>query len=221
MPEEKQYRYLYNLFLLSLAILIILTPRLVSSGPAWLAEEMIEMMIIGSLLAIFFAINSMREESLRSCDISLRQAWSHVGRVNLLIERVRSAIVSVDKYPKNRRDLKRTLQDMGDKVLGLSGSGFVFFRLINKQTMQTLSEFAGGSRATAVAEQKFSNRALLRKNKLPGMEVFSSAQKNVEIRSFCIIEQAGLTEESRAFIQKIVDDLAALFVIFESQNSQQ
>lgn len=221
MPQDKKYRYLYNLLLFSLAILIVLTPRLVGHGSSWLVEEMIEMLIIGSLLAIFFAVNNMHEESLQSCDISLKQAWSHVGRVNLLIERVRSAIVSIEKYPKNRRDLKRAFREMGDKILGLSGSGFVYFRLINKKTLQTMGEFSGGPQSAKTAELKFSNRSLLHKKRLPDMEVFSSAQKNVAIRSFCIIEPAGLTEESRAFIQKIVDDLAALFVIFEAQNSEQ
>jgi hypothetical protein len=219
--EQRPFDSLKKFYVASLAVLavsIVLTPYAVKSGFSLLTEEILDTLIISLLFLIGFGLNRYYEQEVRWRERSLREAWKHVGEVNLLVERFKDVLVDPSRYPENRQEMKDFLGLTAEKIAGVVRCEAILLRLVDADDAKTLTELSferngQGEKGTS----KVGNSDLLDGVGPAGCEVVASSVENTSVRAFCVLFDARLDETRRLFVQKIVNDLAMLYMIFSSQ----
>ena len=206
----------YFSLMVFLAIFIILTPHLITDGFSVFTEEAIEGFIVALLLFAGAGIDFLYRREMSRQQRKINEAWKHVGRINLLIERLSTAFIDINKYPENKRDVKQLFELMSDKILGLADYQFVLFRIVEPETMQTLSEFFKPRSGTNTQEPRIGNKELMENKLCPNLDIIGSEAENITIKIFCVVPKTPTSENQKIFIQKIVNDFTMLYIISAS-----
>jgi hypothetical protein len=220
----------YLLLLIGISIVIIFTPLIINNGLSIVPEEVLEVIIIALLFGIgYILIMLYRKEvknNLERCRIldseknsmgeHLMDAFKHIGAVNVQIDEIRSAFSEIKKYPENKQDFKYILKFFGNRVLCMTDSGWVFFRIIDSTNLSTLGEYYEARSNTKIIKPNFSNKKLLENNSMDGYKIIKSTQENFNIKTFCVIQASLLTKDQEIFIKAIVNQLEMLFLIISS-----
>jgi hypothetical protein len=220
----------YLLLLTGISIIIIFTPLIINNGLSIVPEEVLEVIIIALLFGVgYLLITLYRKEvknNLERCRIldheknsmeeRLTDAFKHIGSVNVQIDEVRSAFSEIKKYPENKQDFKYILQYFGNRVLCMTNSDWVFFRIIDSTNLSTLGEYYEARNSTALLKHNFSNKKLLENDAIDAGEIIKSTQENFTIKTFCVIQANLIGKEQEVFIKAIVNQLEMLFLIFSS-----
>lgn len=220
----------YLLLLTGISIIIIFTPLIINNGLSIVPEEILEVIIIALLFGVgYILILLYRKEvknNLEKCRIldseknsmgeHLMDAFKHIGAVNVQIDEIRSAFSEIKKYPENKQDLKYILQFFGNRVLCMTDSGWIFFRIIDSTNLSTLGEYYEARSNAKIIKPNFSNKKLLENNFIDGFTIIKSTQENYNIKTFCVIQTSLLTKNQEIFIKAIVNQLEMLFLIFSS-----
>jgi hypothetical protein len=221
---------LYLTLLIGISIVIIFTPLIINSGLSIVPEEVLEFIIIALLFGVgYILVMLYRKEvnkNLEKCKIldteknsmeeRLTHAFKHIGAVNVQIDEVRSAFSEIKKYPENKKDFKYILQYLGNRVLCMTDSDWIFFRIIDSTNLSTLSEYYAARSNTTLLKYNFSNKKLLENNSIEDFTIISSTQENFTIKTFCVIQSSLITKDQEIFIKAIVNQLEMLFLIFSS-----
>jgi hypothetical protein len=220
----------YLLLLIGISIIIIATPLIINSGLSIVPEEVLEFIIIALLFGVgYILVILYRKEvkkNLEKCKIldsekismeeRLISAFKHIGAVNVQIDEVRSAFSEIKKYPENKKDFKYILHYLGDRVLCMTDSDWIFLRIIDSTNLSTLGEYYAARSNTALLKNNFSNKKLLENNSMEAFTTISSTQENFTIKTFCVIQSSLITKDQEIFIKAIVNQLEMLFLIFSS-----
>jgi hypothetical protein len=145
----------------------------------------------------------------------LDDAFKYIGTVNIQIQEIKSVFSSVRKFPENKKDFGYILQFLADRVLSMVNTGWVLFRIIDTQSLNSLGEYSETRGDSVLPRHRISNKALVSSEKL-GFTVVESGQENFYIKTFCIIPEVKLSRDNRVFIKAIVNQLEMLFLIFTS-----
>jgi len=205
---KKAYFFLITV----LVLFIIITPSLINDGFSIFSEEMIEGTIIAFLIAIGFIINFLYERELKKHQNDLKEAWKHIGKVNLLVERFKTAIVDVYKYPENKNDLRALFEKMAEKIAEIAGYQFVMFRVVDMDNLKTLTEYI--ETKNGKENIKIGNKELIEGVAIAGTEVFHSQAQNSKIRTFCVLPKIKIDKNQNIFIQKIVSDFNMAYIVY-------
>ena len=146
----------------------------------------------------------------------LMSAFKHIGSVNVQIDEVRSAFSEIKKYPENKKDFKYILQFLVNKVLCMTDSDWVLFRIIDAANTSTLGEYYEARGDTASLKYKFSNKKLLVNDSIHGCTIVKSTQENFTIKTCCIFQASLINRDQEILIKAIVNQLEMLFLIFSS-----
>lgn len=212
----KKLKNFYLISIVFLFVLIIFTPYLISSKFLIFEEEILEPIAIAILFgisAIMYYFYNLQLE--KSCN-DLNEAMLHVGAINVEMDHLREVFKNIDKYPENKEDLKYIFDFLAEKILVIAGCEWVIFRIIETSSLRTLTEFNRSKKEGLVFQGEISNRALTENEKIAGCRFFSSAQKNLNIRTFCIISEKEVGEISQKTIESIINSLGMLYIIFDS-----
>ncbi|MEI8343861.1 MAG: hypothetical protein WCF93_02855 [Candidatus Moraniibacteriota bacterium] len=206
---------LYFGFIATLVILIIFTPLLINSSFFFLSEEPMEVLAIGFLFLIGFILNRLYEKELKLNKNYLQEAWSHIGEINLLTDAFTNALVNIEKYPESKKELKNFLATVCEKILNITNAPYVLLRILLSSQTQTLSEHFQARSGVTDFELKISNKQLLKNMLEKKYKVFSSAATNISIKVFCVFPENKISPEQEIFLQKIVNDLAMIYLIYD------
>ncbi len=230
---------IYIFILAALYSLIICTPYLISKTAflksyIFIGEEFVEGLLISVLLAISFFVlsryrkqlgryrNMIKELAVRKKDAEnkLSDAFKYIGAVNVQVKEVQSLFSSIEKYPKNKKDFKDSLSILAQKVLCVSNTDWVIFRIINIDSLRTLREYSETRGDVILLKHNISNSSLVSDETADKYIIVSSDQKNLAVKVFCIIPYEELTETQNNLIKTIVNSLEMLFIVFTSQRLQ-
>ena len=203
--------------MIALVFLVIFTPLLITDDLPAIGEEALESIIIAFLFAIGFILNRLYEKELRLRENYLKEAWAHIGEINLLTEAFKDAFIHVDKYPENKKEMKELLATMTKKILSMVNCHFVMLRILLTDEVKTLTEYYQSRNGLKDFEIKLSNKQLIENGNDDKHEVIVSSTKNTKIKVYCIFPKTKINQEQKIFIQKIVNDLAMLYMIFNSE----
>jgi hypothetical protein len=220
----------YIAILVAIFLLIVFTPYIVRSGFTLFDEEIAEVVAIALFFAVGYGIFSLyRKEVARNLDEidrlkqdkgtlekRLTEAFHYIGTVNIQIEEIRSAFSDIPKFPENKRDFRYILQFLAEKVLCMVNAGWVFFRIVDTQNLDTLSEYSESRENDFLLNHKISTKDLVSNEQFEGLAVVQSGQGNFNIKTFCIIPKESLSRDQEVFIKALVNQLEMLFIIFTS-----
>jgi len=229
---NKNIRFLertYLLTLIAIFLLIVFTPYMIHSGFTVFEEQLVEVATILFLFTTGYAVLSLyRKEATRNLEKihrltkekgalenRLDDAFKYIGTVNIQIQEIKSVFSSVRKFPENKKDFGYILQFLADRILSMVNTGWVLFRIIDTQSLNSLGEYSETRGNSVLPRHKISNKALVSSEKL-GFTVVESGQENFYIKTFCIIPEVKLSRDNRVFIKAIVNQLEMLFLIFTS-----
>jgi phage host-nuclease inhibitor protein Gam len=220
----------YLLILVAIFLLIVFTPYMIHAGFTVFEEQLVEVATILLLFATGYAVLSLyRKEVTRNLEKihrlmkekgalenRLADAFKYIGTVNIQIKEIKSVFSSVRKFPENKKDFGYILQFLADRTLSMVNTGWVLFRIIDTQSLNSLGEYSETRGNSVLPRHKISNKALVSTEKLKGFTVVESGQENFYIKTFCIIPKVKLSRENLVFIKAIVNQLEMLFLIFTS-----
>lgn len=207
------FKTAYAIAMVFLMVLIISIPSLIKADFYFLKEEFFEGIIIAFLLCTGMILNLLYEWEIRKWQKHLEEAWRHIGKTNLLVDRFKSALFEIKKYPETKKDIKYVFGVMAEKIFGIVDSSCVMFRIMETKKLKTLSEYFQARGTESAKNIKIGNGELIR-GESDDFTIIASQAENIKIKTFCIFPLAELNKEQKMFINKIVDDFTMLYVIF-------
>ena len=221
MMEIKKLKYLYAGSIFILAFFAILTPLFITDGFSIIDEELLETIIIAFLFTIGFILNRIYEKELRLNKKQLTQAWMHVGENNVLTESFQKSLLNINRFPDNKKDLNLLLNDISQKILAMINCQFISFRIIKPKEIKTLCEYSQARNPYENPEIKISSKQLLNNEKSDNYEIITSSITNPNIMVYCIISKIKINKYQKIFIQKIINDLTMIYLIYKSGLNRQ
>jgi len=226
---------LYFIIISILFLLIIITPILIKDS-LYLTEKLIieEEIVEGSLLGILFFLSILIlnfyknevdkhkeqikkiEKEKKTSDEKLMDSFSHIGKINIQIQEIKSIYKDVNKYPETKNDLKKTFRFLGERVLGIVNTNWVLFRIINSNTLRTISEHIETRYNFSFTHPQISNKMIINKQPIISITTVTSNPQNLNIFACCILPIDKINEEQRILIQAIINEITMLFVILNS-----
>jgi hypothetical protein len=216
MISIKNLKRFYMGCMFALVIFVIFIPILITDDLPVIGEEVLESIIIALLFMFGFVLNRLYEKELKSRESHLKEAWAHIGKINRLTEAFRDVLVHIDKYPENKKEMKELLAIMAEKILGMIDSPFVMLRILLPDGAKTLTEYNQSRNGENNFEMKLANKDLIENKKDEEYEIIASSVDNTKIKAYCVFPKTEINSEQKIFIQKIVNDLAMLYIIFNS-----
>ena len=193
-------------------------------------EESVEVIGIALMFSVGYIITLLyRKEAARNREDLIRlkrdksalehrlsEDFKYIGAVNVEIEAIRSVFSGIREFPENKKDFHHILQFLAQRILSMVNVGWMLFRVINTQNLNTLSEYSEKRGNAVLPNQKISNRQLASNEKFEAFTIVGSGQENIHIKTFCIIPEKKLSRDQKIFIKAVVYQLEMLFIIFTS-----
>ena len=196
--------------------LIIMTPYFVNEGISVLDEEILEVIVSALLFTVGFFIYSLYKREIAKHQKSLEETLNYIGNVNLQISNIKSIFSEMKKYPENKNDIKNILKFSSDKALSIVNSEWMFFRIIETDSMKTLSEYFQARGKVTLVRHEISNKDLVQEKSCQGCTVIESNQDNFDIQAYCVIPKKSIHPNQKILVRAIVNNLAMLYLIFAS-----
>ncbi len=209
--------YLGTIF--ALIALIIFTPLLIKGKLFFIDEEPLEALSIGFLFLIGLILNLLYERELRSNKNYLQEAWAHIGKINILTDAFKDALINIEKHPESKEEMKKLLDVIAEKILSITSTPFILLRIIIPTETKTLCEHLQLRNEADKFEFNFSNKQLIENTLGNKYGLFSSTASNIKIKAYCVLAETKLSPEQEIFVQKIVNDLAMVYLIYHNSKS--
>ena len=218
--QQKNIRAFYLAGMCILAMFATVTPLLITDGFSILTEESLQSVIIALILIAGFSINKIHGREIATKESQLMEAWTYIGEINVLTEKIKDSLLHIEKYPENKKEITSLLDTITKKILGLVSSPFVALRIIATEEMKMLAEYTQPRNANEAFGIKLSNRQLIENTHASSYTVITSSVKNTKIRTYCIFPKTAIMDKQREiFIQKIVNDFTTLYMLYDSNSS--
>jgi hypothetical protein len=228
---------LYIVIYVLLFALIVAVPKLIS-GPVHITEKLIleEEIFEGALLGILFFLNIFilnlyRKESSRQREMinkinndkiivkeRLDDSTRYIGQLNVQIQEIKSIFNNINKLPLTKNDFKKTLQYFSNRVFGIANTGWVLFRIININTLKTISEQFESKHGLTFDYPHISNKMIIEKQPISSYTAVISSPQNLNIFTSCILPTDKISNDEQVFIQAITNEITMLYVIMNSSN---
>jgi hypothetical protein len=222
----KKFNFLEKVYIFLVILILLLagfTPLLVQDGFYFLTEELIEVILVFFLLAIggliIFLLKRESEKNrllAQSATESLAEAFKHIGKTNIYFKEAHSIISGLKHYPESRKDFKRTLRLMAEKILSIVEADYVWLKVIDEGKSNILSELFVARGDRDIPPPAVSSRALLENSVPENFSFFSAEAENVSARVFAVLPALKFSAEQAALIKAVLNQTQMIFLIFSS-----
>jgi len=217
---KKDFATLKNFYfglMLLIIVIIILTPVLVTDGISVLDEEISELVLIAVQVVIAYVLYRLYQREIEKTNQELVRALRYIGTANVEIQNFKEIFADLDRYPSSAKKFKNILNDLAKKAAGITKSKQVILRIVNTLEAKTLTENIYCENGDK--NFKIGNRELVNGAGLNGYSVISSRQESFNIKAFCIFS-AQINESQRNLIQRIVEELEIIYLLFSITNGE-
>ena len=105
---------------------------------------------------------------------------------------------------------------MADRILATVNVDWVLFRVVDANNSQTISEHSKYRENAKMDICNIGNKELINNKFNNNYAVLRSTQENLHLKTFCILSRNNLDKNQKIFINKLVDDLGMIYLIFTS-----
>jgi len=198
-------------------LLIIATPFLLPEKMPFFTKDIWEIIIFSSLSFIGLYAMYRCTKKLGSRHKETEEVLNYLGTINLQFAHVKSIFDDVKNFPENKKEFKLLLNSLAVKALGIINADWVLFRIVDSSTKQTLIEHRQTRGGAALQKNnRISNTVLLEEEFLENCVVIESSQKNLGIRSFCVLSAKAVNEHQKALMGVIINNLSVYYLLFVS-----
>lgn len=176
----------------------------------------IQPLLITLLLGASISQKAMKKQEETFDSEYLKKIWVHIGKLNLLNEKLKETLLKIDAYPQSKRELAKILSQAAEKIIGIVGCPWIIVRIIDTTECKTIAQYEHGKIAMNL---KLANRSLLRNEKNVGQKIVPSSIRNAKIKAYCIFPKIELRKEQNIFTQKIIDDLTMIYALYYSTSN--
>ena len=200
-------------------MLIISTPYIIADGFSIFEEEAVELMALAALALcgtfLFYQYSLFVKRQHEAYDEMVR----HVGALNLQINQVEKIVRSSTQLPSTENEMKRMFEIMGNTILSIVNVEWVFLRVINTSTMNTITEKGVMRGGMKLSIPEVSNRVLCEGNLPPNCIVFTY-ECGEEMTLFTILPLTELSDAQTTIIQTVTTNTGMMFQIFRTKTEE-
>ena len=238
MKTIRQQNFLIGFYfsiLLFLLLCVSTTPLLIRHGISLsdrfvIDEDILETAMILALFGITFLIlirimNRLRtyrqamEKALHEKSrliARLADAFRYIGKVNVEIQEIESALCGVAFYPQSKKEFKRLVDRLASKALTIAASPWLVVRMIDRSSGQTVNEHALGHPGSPLPTATIGNRAILDGSGVDGLQTIGPRQQNLDLLTVMILPVSVISKEKTILLTAILNQIEMLFILFRA-----
>jgi hypothetical protein len=226
---------LYFSIMLVLLLCVSTTPLLIRHGIAitdrfLIEEEVLETIMILVLFGISFLVlirminrlNSFRQTAERAVYEKSRlisrlaEAFRYIGRVNVEIQEIESALCGVAFYPQSKKEFRALVDKLASKAMTIAAAPWLVVRMIDSDSGQTFNEHAVQHPGTAPPSVTMGNRAILDGARIDGLQTIGPRQQNLDLLTVMIFPAATISKEKNILLAAILNQIEMLFILYRA-----
>ncbi|MFC1831534.1 hypothetical protein ACFL0S_05895 [Thermodesulfobacteriota bacterium] len=238
MKTAKQIRFLIVVYfgvMASFLLLMIVTPLIIQFGVAItdeyiIEEDIIETTLIIILLGISYIIFGGFKRSLRAYEEKvetsgeensrlvsrLADVTNYIGTVNVELQEIQATLCGVERYPQTNRELRRYIDHLVAKTMMVAGTTWAVVRIISRHNCRTIKEYDAVRPHRVLPSSTMGNREILENLHIEGLRIVCSRQKNLDVRTVCILPKTDFSEEETILITAIISQIELLFLLYRA-----
>jgi len=226
---------IYIIIFVILFCIIIFTPTLIN-GKIQITEKLIleEETIEGILLGVFFLLGivilNLYKQEVHKQEAQIIEIKNHkkvvenrlndsdhyIGILNVQIQEIKALFNSINEYPENKADLKKTLHSFSERILGIVNSNWVLIRIIDCSNQKSIGEHFEIRYGFSSVYPHVSNKMIIENGSAPSFSTVISNPKNLNILVACVMPVDKISDDQRVFIQAIINEITKMFIILNS-----
>jgi len=225
----------YFSILLVLLLCVSTTPFLIRHGIAitdrfMIEEEVVEAAMILVLFGISFLVmirminrlNSYRQAAERAVHeksrliTRLADAFRYIGKVNVEIQEIESALCWGACYPQSKKEFKKIVDRLATKALTIAAAPWLVVRMIDRHSGQTVNEHAVRHPGGNLPSATLGNRALLEGVPVGGLQTIGPRQQNLDLLTVMIFPAASISKEKHILLTAILNQIEMLFILYRA-----
>jgi hypothetical protein len=225
----------YFAILMVLLLCVSTTPLLIRHGIAltdrfMIEEEVLETVMILVLFGISFLIlirmrhrlNSYRQAAERALHEKSRlverlvDAFRYIGKVNVEIHEIESALCGVAFYPQSKKEFRALIDELALKAMTIAAAPWLVVRIIDRDSGRTVNEHAVRHPGETLPAVTLGNRAILEEAQRDGLLTVGPRQKDLDLLTVMIFPGATISKEKKILLTAILNQVEMLFIFHRS-----
>ena len=225
----------YFSILLILLLCVSTTPLLIRHGIAltdrfMIEEEVVETAMILVLFGMSFLIlirimnrlKVYRQAAERAVYekskliARLADAFRYIGKVNVEIQEIESALCGVAFYPQSKKEFKKLIDRLAAKALTIAAAPWLVVRMIDRHSGHTVNEHAVQHPGNRLPSVTMGNRALLDGARADGLQTIGPRQQNLDLLTVMILPAATISKEKQILLTAILNQIEMLFILYRA-----
>lgn len=225
----------YFSILLVLLLCVSTTPLMIRHGISlndrfMVEEEVLETAMILVLFGISFLIlvrfmkrlSAYRQAADRALQeksklvTRLTDAFRYIGKVNVEIQEIESALCGVAFYPQSKKDFRRIVDRLAVRAMTIAAAPWLVVRMVDRQSGHTVNEHAVCHPGTILPAVTLGNRLLLEGSSSDGLQTIGPRQRNLDLLTVFILPAAVLSTEKKVLLTAILNQIEMLFILYRA-----
>jgi hypothetical protein len=223
---------LYFSILLVLLLCVSSTPLLIRNGISIsdhfiIEEEVLETVLILFLFGISFMVlvsfaNHLKAYQQRAKQAvhdksklvsRLTEAFRYIGRLNVEIQEIESALCGVAFYPQNKKEFRRLVDELASRAMTIAAVPWLVVRMIERHSGHTISEHAVRRPQSSLPSITMGNRAIINGRRVEGLQTIGPRQHNLDLLTVFILPASAISKEETVLLTAILNQIEMLFIL--------
>jgi len=223
---------LYFSILLILLLCVSSTPLLIRNGISIsdhfiIEEDMLETALILFLFGISFMVFMRFTNRLKAYQQKTKQAvqdksklvsrltaaFRYIGRLNVEIQEIESALCGVAFYPQNKKEFRRLVDGLASRAMTIAAVPWLVVRMIERHSGHTISEHAVRRPQSILPSITMGNRALIDGRRVEGLQTIGPRQHNLDLLTVFILPASAISKEETVLLTAILNQIEMLFLL--------
>ena len=239
--KRKYFVGFYFSILMALLLCVGTTPLMIRSGISLTNRFIVEEDVLETvLIIILFGISCLvllrfmhhfeayrkalsKADSDKSTLVSqLTEAFRYIGKVNVEIQVVESALCGLGCYPRSKSDFRRCVDQLLLKAMTIAAAPWMVVRMIDRRNGKTMGEHAVHGLKGEIPSVTMGNRALLDGlHHMRGMQSIRTCQIDLDFFTVLIMPQAPIGREETLLLTAVLNQIEMLFMLHRSDGLRQ
>jgi hypothetical protein len=146
----------------------------------------------------------------------LTDAFRYIGKVNVEIQEIESALCGVAFYPQSKKEFRRLVDRLASKALTVSAAPWLIVRMIDRQSGRMVNEQSVHRFGEPIPWATIGNRAILCGVKIDGLQTVGPRQQNLDLLTVMIFPSNTISREMAILLTAFLNQIEMLFILFRA-----
>jgi hypothetical protein len=146
-------------------------------------------------------------------DARLLDAFKYIGKVNVELHEIESALCGIAFYPRSKREFRQLLDGLTTRAMTIAGAPWLVVRMIDQCSGKTVHEHAVQRPRGGLPAATLGNRAVLDDCPAAGLQTIVSRRRNLDLLTVFILPQDVRSEGVKVLLNVILSQIEMLFIL--------